>query len=48
MAYAGEAMSDHQSIVREDRLALGPEDALAEHQRAVTCLAQELSIPHHG
>lgn len=48
MAYARDAMSDHQSILREDGGPFGPEDALAEHRLAVQWLVKALATPFRG
>lgn len=48
MDYAREAMSDHAAIRREDGGAFDPEDALAEHRRAVQWLTRELATPFDG
>ncbi|MFP6560805.1 metallophosphoesterase family protein [Paraburkholderia sp. B3] len=48
MDYAREAMSDHAAIRREDGGPFGPEEALAEHRRAVSWLVRELGKPFAG
>ncbi|WP_322046282.1 metallophosphoesterase [Paraburkholderia sp. J67] len=48
MAYAREAMSDHQAIRCEDGSPFGPEEALAEHRSAIQWLVRELAVPFRG
>jgi predicted phosphodiesterase len=48
MAYAREANSDHAAILTRGNEQFGPEEALAEHRRAVTWLEAELARPFDG
>jgi hypothetical protein len=48
MKYSRDVMSDHRSILRDDGTAFEPEEALAEHLRAIEWLADELAKPFSG
>ncbi|HTR10558.1 MAG TPA: metallophosphoesterase family protein [Paraburkholderia sp.] len=48
MDYAREAMSDHAAIRVRGGAPFGPEEALAEHRRAVSWLEEELARPFDG
>jgi predicted phosphodiesterase len=48
MAYAREANSDHAAILVQGNEQFGPEEALAEHRRAVKWLEEELAKPFDG
>lgn len=48
MDYAREANTDHAAIRAQGGAPFGPEEALAEHRRAVTWLEAELARPFDG